>query len=67
MTTNFLVSIPLRQGGVFRLLTAIHKETGRKGFNPFETGRGLSTLQGCKNKQLAKVSIPLRQGGVFRR
>ena len=61
------VSIPLEQGRVFRLTLGVFHEHSFS-FNPFRTGRGLSTVAGLAILEShASVSIPLEQGGVFRR
>ena len=42
MTKQTIVSIPLEQGGVFRLIHANYKDAFMR-LNPFRTGQGLST------------------------
>ena len=60
-----VVSIPLEQGEVFRhnMKTISKKDLG---FNPFGTGRGLSTMEFFTDCEIIDVSIPLEQGEVFR-
>ena len=65
MANTEIVSIPLIQGKVFRHKITLNKKVFQ-GFNPFDTGQGLSTISsGCIITPF-QVSIPLIQGKVFR-
>ena len=59
------VSIPLEQGGVFRLIHANYKDAFMR-LNPFRTGRVFRRVPRPLKGEVVGVSIPLERGRVFR-